>query len=811
LGDRDDVGERSMAEAADALRGVAAVYIARVPVDAAGKGDLADVARGGAAALRAALAAAELLHPAPAAPIDLRDPLAGAAILAALEAALEQAAPDKVGLVIVPPGAGKTTAAFRLAARIAEGGGRVAIALPAHVNAAEKLAEFAAASPGVLAAHVRGMAAQCQLQGEAVARAAATMGRAMCAGCPLATRAGGTCEGWIAPVVRPGEVTFATHAAAPSLASTMGPGDLVILDELPHQVDAQTTGAAALATVRSGALSVRRWYRAHPGHGELAAALIAVADELAETEARDDTHAIRVSLARVLDALRMKPDALDAAADVIAELARDPSSKPPMPSPADARRGAADRWPTATAVGLVRAVARALVAPPGATPGADLTCLRLDADGWAFEARRLYELPAGVRVLALDATGEIARAEWSALAARSGRTLATAALTVTGAAPAAADHYRTGRLRTGRLWHRHGRGVVFSADAPGAVRNALGRAAGAAPCTVGILSHKPLADACRWGLRLAADAAAAPPEGAAFEFDDVHARAVADEIAELVKRGWRFELGHFGRDDRSSNAFQSVDVLAVMGSPRPDCGAVAEDARALGIDPDSLARDRTLAATVQSLARARHVRRMGVRLFLASDCEAPTGAALPGVVWAVEIADRSHAPTVRALDAAHEIARWADAAGFLDVPACRLALAPMGIGWRLSARLCREEAARRQWVGTEIGKGGRLVYHCGAVGTLTAHGGGASPSPLPLALPLPTVPLLLDPMSGKRGLPGGVAPVHDLADARNRPPSRPSLDPPGWFAELPPVAEYDGPPLDDDDDGSPGWLRWAAG
>ena len=503
---------------------------------------------------------------------------------------------------------------------------------------------------------------------------------------------------------------------------------------------------------------------------------------------------------------------------MLAELARDQSPKPPMPRPADARRGAADRWPTAAAVGLVRAVARALVAPPGATPGADLNCLRLDADGWAFETRRLYELPAGVRVLALDATGEIARAEWSALAARHGRTLATVTLTATGAAPAAADHYRTGRLTTGRLWHRHGRGVAFLADAPGAARNALGRAAGLSPCTVGILTHKPLADALRWGLRLAADAAAAaaPPEGAAFELDDVHARAVAELVAELVKRGWRFEIGHFGRDDRSSNAFQSVDVLAVMGSPRPDWGAVAEDARALGIDADSLARDRTLAATVQALARARHVRRPGVRLFLASDCEAPTGDALPGVVWTVEIADRSHAPTVLALDAAREITRWADDAGCLDVPACRIALAPMGIGWRLVARLCREEAHRRQWVGTEIGKGGRLVYRCEAVGTLTAHGGGviggAAPSPLPLALPpslpLSTVPMLLEPMRGERGLPGGVAPVHDL----DGDPKRPSLDPPGWFAEPPPVAEYDGPPLDDDNDGSPGWwLRWAAG
>jgi hypothetical protein len=315
--------------------------------------------------------------------------------------------------------------------------------------------------------------------------------------------------------------------------------------------------------------------------------------------------------------------------------------RPPMPTPADARRGAADRWPDADAWTIVRALARA-VCDPEHTP--DLGCLRLDGDRGRVGLRGLatLRLRAGRRpVLALDATGEIDRLQWESLAARYGRTLAPVIVTAIGEKPASAEHYQTERLRTGRLWARKGRRVAFLADAPGAIRNALLRAAGAAPCALGVLTHKPAADALRWGRDLAADPDATPPDGAAFELDDCHARAVAELAAELCERGWQLEIGHFGRDDRASNAFERVDSLAILGAPRPDWGAVAEDARdehaCNAIDAEKLAEARTKAAAVQALARARHLRRgRRVRLFFAADCEAPTGAELPGVVWTVE-------------------------------------------------------------------------------------------------------------------------------------------------------------------------------
>jgi hypothetical protein len=817
-GDVGDVGELSMLAAADVLAGAGAVHIVRVPVDAAGKGDLADAARD--ALFAAVFEGAELVY---AAPLDVLAPDAaehiGAAMLRAIQAA---DGPNALALVIMPPGVGKTTAAFERAATLARQGRRVVFALPDHANAAQKLAEFQAAFPDVHAVHIRGMAAQCEAVADAlpdkrgaVARAAETMGRRMCVGCPLASFNDGTCEGWRSPKVRPAKVTFAAHAGVARLARNLRPADLVILDELPALVDVREVAPSHLATLQSGGLAARTWYLENPGHGAFAAELAAVAGAI-EGEAPRAMHAARVELARVVDALRQRPAALAAAAAVLAEVEADPGPDAPMPRPEDARRGAADRWPDAGAWTFVRAIARA-VSEGGEL--ADLGCLRLDAtgSGWAFEIRRPYELPAGPRVLALDATGERSRAEWESLAARHGRQLAAVTVTATGEKPDAADFYRTGRLSTGRLWHREGRRVAFLADAPGAVANALLRAAGAAPCALGVLTHKPAADALRWGLDLAADPDAPLPAGAAFADDDAHALAVAELAAGLAARGWTFQIGHFGRDDRASNAFGGVDVLAVLGAPRPDWGAVTEDARALGIDPATLGEARTMAATVQALARARHLRRTPdtrARLFLAADFEAPPeGFELPGVAWTVEDADRSHAPTVAGLDAAREIAMWADREGCLDVRAVVATLAPYIVGPKAAERLCKLEAERRGWITVREGDAGRKVYRPGvhsrninengavdahgACGSVT-HGGGGAPRLVVRSDDRVTAPKSL----GNHLCTGPAPGTFEAADFEGG-------DLAASLAELPVPTERAGPPSE----GAkwPPWKRAAAG
>ena len=86
------------------------------------------------------------------------------------------------------------------------------------------------------------------------------------------------------------------------------------------------------------------------------------------------------------------------------------------------------------------------------------------------------------------------------------------------------------------------------------------------------------------------------------------------------------------------------------------------------------------------------------------------------------------------------------------------------------------------------------------------------------------LPKLLDPVIGDRPGIVGDSPVHAANDDAKRAPSRPSgggrpgrradgptpVDPRDGWGELPPVAEYPGPPPDDDE-GPPGWVREAAG
>lgn len=761
--------------------------------------------------------------------LDVRDP-AAALDVSDLENALCDAGPNDVTLFATPPGVGKSEAALQLAAKVAGAGARVLYLAANHALAAELAERLRVLSPGIEPAHLRGMAGLCELPGRdppraaAIARAAETMGRRMCEGCPLASREnGGTCEGWTPPRVRRGSVTFAAHAGAAAYMADLDAADLVIVDELPDLVRVRETGPAHLATLRRdhGSLAARHWYRENPGHGDFARELAAVVDAL-DAETPRGLYAERRAVADVLDALRTRPVAMAAAAAVLAEGADVLDALPPMPTPADARRGAADRWPDAGAWTFVRTIARAL-SDPAAAPAA--TVLRLDAgapgSGWAFETRHLYELPAGARVLALDATGADTVAEWQSIATRRGGALDFTTRAAIGEAPAAAEHYRTERLRTARLWARIGRGVRFLSDAPGAVRNALLRAAGAVPCALGILTHKPLADALRWGANLVTDPDAAdPPAGAAFAADDAHALEIAELAAELHNRGWSLTVGHYGRDTRATNAFEAVDVLAVLGAPRGDYGATVADAAAIGIDAAELAADRTRAETIQAVARARHLRRAPdrrVRLFLATDDDAPTGVELPGVAWTTILADRSHAPTLARIDAAREIAAWADRAGCLDVAALLAALTPNIVGPKVARRLARAEAERRGWAETREGEAHRLVYradrtawpvidethepneidHLGAAWPIIGSNKsrGAMP-PIPPATPAP--PYHERPRGPQPGETPGKRPASAATVAGPAP-----FDPPDEWEGEPPPAEYDGPPLDAENDDEP--------
>ena len=753
LGDPRDVGELGMLAAADVLRGLGTVALARVCPDGC-KGDLADVAAGAAESVEAlsrVLDGATVLYRPP---VDVSTPAGRDAVREVVAECIDAAAPDRVTGAAVTPGAGKSHAAAQLAADAARDGRAVYLAAANHRLAAELVGMVEA--HGVPVEHARGALQHCEhlrrfeLSGQTDAalglrRAYAAGGRrGLCGtGAGRCDRAD-TCPGSKRPRLIRGVVVVGTHAGAASVelpapicpcgfkrpkgdpstacktCNRSYPRPLVVVDELPGTVEAVDVDAGALATLHTGATLAAAWRDEHPEWGELARRLAHLGDlqGAAYAASRDDKgqaprHPAYIggeALAAVL------ADAGAEALDLLARaerLAAADALSPPRPWPEDARRGAARHWPDAGAWGLCLAVAQlaayagATVLEEGPSPvpaPAEAPCvhLRLDPDGTAaWTLRTRFELPEGVDVVGLDGTAAPSRPEWEALAAANGRRVELHHADAVSGPPAAAVHYRTGALRTGELWGRRAGRIWWRPRAEGATRNALAavldaaRGAGKVRGTLGIVTHKPLADA----LRLGTDD---PPEATPWADDDPVPAQLAALAEWLRGEGWGLVVGHFGADDRGSNRFEAVDVLAVLGDPRPDAGACAADAEALGFDAGgrALYDARTRAAGAQAVARARHLRRADDPpvLVYVGHGDPPVGAELPAVAWAeVVAAQGAHAPTLAALEDRGVVWAHAEAEGAVGVGPLLSLSGLVAVGRKGLARAVQDEARRRGW------------------------------------------------------------------------------------------------------------------
>ena len=701
IGDHNGVGETGAAQAVAELDGKANVYVARV---AETKGDLADLLRDhGADAVRQAIEGAAQVT---SAPVHVADAEASTMLAEALRVALTQG-DSALPVLQVAAGAGKTTVALReLARRAAAGSSSVALAVSTLALADEKATELRAliAAGDALDVPVRvqrGQIAECELVRDAsdddrrvgIVRGLGIIGRRACLGCPRSSQTDGTCTGWTPPSIPAGVVTVTTHATVAALAELP---DLLVVDELPATVRQTTTTRAHVSSLSRGALAARRWRDAHSAHGYLADALVNALDDAAD--GRIDV--VRLDLDAVADLIRAHaPDAEAAARDVLAE-----GDDPPWPSPSAVRVGAARHWPDVGAWTLVRAVAAAVVrADEGGKPceskvsaSRDQVHAALGEGVWTVETRTPWALPEAGKgrgsVVALDATATESGAEWQAVAEAQGRELRLLPVELIGER-ALGVHYQTTRLSTRRLFTRSGASVAFFGDAVGALTNALMRACGETPCEVGVLTHKPVADVFRWGVRLAVNPDARAPT--CLLPDDHHARAVADVVVRLCGLGWRFVVGHYGADERASNAFTGCDVVALIGSPRPDLGATGADAGVLGLTPEALWRGRVRSAAAQGLSRGRHLRRAGVRLLYAADDDPPT---LPSVTWTTEKATTAHALAgPAATGAARIVAELADRWGALDVDAVAELLKRVGVGVKATDARVKVVAAALGW------------------------------------------------------------------------------------------------------------------
>ena len=190
-------------------------------------------------------------------------------------------------------------------------------------------------------------------------------------------------------------------------------------------------------------------------------------------------------------------------------------------------------------------------------------------------------------------------------------------------------------MNVSRLGTRTGGGFVFSDEAAGELRAALAGVLEALALrpgqplpSVGVVTHKALAVAMRKALGEPMTA----KDRAGVHWDDA-AAAVGEVARDLAKHCARLVVGHYGADDRGTNRFNAVGVLAVLGCPRPPLAALEATAGAMGVDdPRALVGERVAETLAQAVARARHLsNRNLVAIVGCADAEAPAGPDLPGL------------------------------------------------------------------------------------------------------------------------------------------------------------------------------------
>jgi hypothetical protein len=775
-GDTEDVGWKAGLKAAEALRGLTAVRLAKVPTDAEGKGDLADLAATGLSPteLAAFLADAELLHHAPVALAD-----APAALERTMADAVEKAGPERLIVVQVTAGAGKSREAEKLLRELAPHR-PVVLAAHSHDLAAELV-------PGDDA--IEGAARNCRRfkglgseDAEALKRAFSLgRGHGPC-GLELPTEADlraeqaavraeysrtdlspvereaanarwkrvegllargqyqcpeveNGCEGAEAGQVKAGRLWRTVHAAVPTLGKRFELAEvcacgfkvpegaatceacgrvlapLLVVDELPSAViERAKVTPAALRTlyIESGAKG-EWWRQQNPSAGEWAAKVEWWADELAcEYQAEGDRYGV-VYATELLDLLnaegvrdRLRPAAL--------AFLEDGPKPPPVPVGERLRMGLGRWWPSGDAFDLVKAVARAVVRPDEAEEALRGWSMELpprregEAPGAVWTLREPYKAPEGWSVVVLDATADRSRVEWEAVATASGRELVWLALDVSGGRPRAAVHVQCKSTRAGQLWARGAGRVSWFERAGGALKNAFGaglravREAAPEARKLGILAHKPIADALRVGLGQIPADGSEPAE-------------LLDLAAELTACGFELAIGHWHAQDRGTRTFEGVEAMICVGPAAPNLGAMEAEAALLGCDRDELVKARTDAAHVQGLSRPRHLRRTApdapVLVFVGP--YAPTGADLPSVIWrTVELDAGRHAEDMAAVLRWPEVlAAHAEAAGLLVLPDLVKAGADLGLSRALVKREAQSEANRRGWIAGRVTPTGR--------------------------------------------------------------------------------------------------------
>ena len=697
-GDRDDVGVRYMDRAVEHLRSraVGRVRLVTVPTspapDGRNVGDLADLLKTATGADDLFELVDQLVEAAAVvveAPIDLRDPDAGARLAGIASSVVDQAIHDPGALVVWAPveGAGKTRTCLALLAEHARQGSTAVFVGRTHHLLDEAAAELGRLGvDDVDVAHLKGRPTLCMQathleqmgnqEGAADLRERLSQDRrgALCMSCNLRD----VCPAMQAKPVAAGSLSLVTHERARrGLKMPKRAASLVIIDELCELVGQSSMSRDALASiVEAAGPRSRAWQADHPDVVAAVAKLVDCIDVVARRRAGPHGAAVPAS-AWVADleaigatgAARelcspVQRDLFDPSGDELRELEPPPAAPPrAVLNGHEWRRDYADRAAWGFILTLSRRLAR--------NADADLPELVVDRAGrWSLVTYQATRLADGPTIL-LDATARENMPRLQALARRSGRRLVIVENDVRVESPGVAVHLRTAAFSTSRLLDQ-GR------PAPHAfalVRRVLLEASERlqAGGVLGVITHKPVAVA------LGAD---------------------VGDLADLTR--WAREslrldlrLGWYGKDELGSNRFADVDGLLLLGDPAVNMNASASEARAVGADALTLWRSATRSRARQAAARGRSARRgAGLALLMYAGRDAPD---VPGVAWAVHDLDRGRSLSDEAVAAMRLLRTIADAHGGLAPAVVRRLPALDGHADRKLRLWCESIGKARSW------------------------------------------------------------------------------------------------------------------
>ena len=413
-----------------------------------------------------------------------------------------------------------------------------------------------------------------------------------------------------------GSVRLATHAHAASLGpqgELVGP---VIVDELQQLLVTRSVDVEKDIGRRLTAAQVRPALRDFLElRRTLAHVIVNAAPALSEEWKRaPQKHPRRVSGTELRESARSDGGAALAEGLRAFAVARNADSvlqRVPTPHGWEMREGRAsvDDWPLGDTDLLLSAFAREVTGQSGRGATA---CLVVSDQGVRLEARWPFpgwtdENDKPVSMMILDASAPAMREAIEA--ALHGYEVKFFRLAV--AEPAAAVRRvwisTAGASRT-RLVHdrdflTHRGGPMFAR-----IARAIGRALPDECASVGFITHRPIARMIRAALAVLDGN---DPKGEeAKRIKKAGAEAVLEALRNLrdSRRMGRADVMHYGAA-RGSNRFEGFDAVVLIGEPWPDLGAAAEDARALGVDPELYAVAIRDAEADQALGRARAVRR----------------------------------------------------------------------------------------------------------------------------------------------------------------------------------------------------------